>query len=271
MYRRVAWALPLLLAMASCNRKAEGQTVAVVNNEEITVTELNAELRAANVPSDASGKQVRAQILQSLIDRHLLTQQAKASNIDKSPEFLNQQRKMNDNILISMLVSRQANSMQIPSPAEISAFEASRPSMFSKRETWTLQQLQYETPKDPGIVARISSSKSIDQLSSVLTSAGISFRRNNTKIDTAIFPPEIYAKVISLPAGEPFIIPGGNQSVASVIAGREATPLSADQAQAAAVAALRRQSLDKVVQDRLKTARSTAKIEYQPGFAPAKP
>ena len=270
MYRRVIWAMPLLLVLTSCNRKAEGQTVAVVNNEEITATELNAELRAANVPSDASGKQVRSQILQSLIDRRLLAQQAKSSDIDKSPEYLNQQRKLTENLLINLLVSRQANSMQVPSESDIAAFEASHPNMFANRQKWTLQQLQYQTPTDPALLARISAAKSLDQLASVLGSSGIQLARKTIPIDTGVFPAEIYSKVISLPAGEPFIIPGGNQSVASVISAREPIALSGDQAKAVAVQAIRRQQVEKLLQDRIKSARSAAKIEYKPGFAPTK-
>ena len=59
----------IALAVASCQKKASGQTVAVVNNEEITAAELNDQL--ANEPSvgnDAS-KQVRNAALESLINR----------------------------------------------------------------------------------------------------------------------------------------------------------------------------------------------------------
>ena len=269
MQRRMFWTLPLLILSASCHRKAEGQTVAVVNNEEITATELNAELRAANVPSDATGKQIRAQILQALIDRRLLAQEAKSSNIDKTPEYLNQQRKLNENLLINLLISRQANSMQVPSPAELKTFEASRPNMFANREKWTLQQIQYQTPTDPVILSRIAATKSIDQLATALSASGAQFTRKTTPIDTAIFPQEVYSKVIALPAGEPFIIPAGNQSVASVITAREPTLLTDDQAKSVAVAAIRQQQVEKLLQDHVKSARSAAKIEYQPGFAPA--
>jgi EpsD family peptidyl-prolyl cis-trans isomerase len=270
MHPRVTWALPLLLILTSCDRKAEGQTVAVVNNEDITASELNAELRAANVPADASGKEVRSRILQSLIDRRLLAQQAKSEDVDKSPEYLNQQRKLDENLLVNLLVSRKANTLPVPSASEIAAFQAGRPNMFAKRETWTLQQLQYQTPTDPAILARVAATQTLDQLANVLASAGIQTTRKSTKIDTALFPQDVYSKVVALPPAEPFIIPGGNQSVASVVVGRELMPLAADQAQAVAVAGIRKEKIDKIVKDRVKTARTAAKIDYQPGFAPAK-
>jgi EpsD family peptidyl-prolyl cis-trans isomerase len=270
MHPRVTWALPLLLILTSCDRKAEGQTVAVVNNEDITASELNAELRAANVPSDAGNKEARSRVLQSLIDRRLLAQQAKSEGVDKSPEYLNEQRKLDENLLVNLLVSRKANTLPVPTASEIAAFQASRVNMFAKREIWTLQQLQYQTPADKAVLARVAATQTLDQLASVLTSAGIQATRKSARIDTAVFPQEVYSKVVALPSGEPFIIPGGDQSVASVVVAREPAPLAADQAKAVAVAGVRKEKIDQIVKDRIRTARAAAKIEYQPDFAPAK-
>ena len=36
MHFRAMWVVPILLVVSACDRKAEGQTVAVVNKEEIT-------------------------------------------------------------------------------------------------------------------------------------------------------------------------------------------------------------------------------------------
>ena len=46
------------LPLAACGPKATGQSVAVVNGEEISVAELNAELATANVPASADRKAV---------------------------------------------------------------------------------------------------------------------------------------------------------------------------------------------------------------------
>ena len=72
--------------------------------------------------------------------------------------------------------------------------------------------------------------------------------------------------------GEPFIVPIGNLAIASSIVSREPAPITGDQAQPIAVAALRRTQAAKLMQDRLKSLRDAAKIEYKPGFGlpPAK-
>src|SRR3954470_18676528 len=137
MGQRIVLAIVLACILSSCEKKPGGQSVAVVNNEEITAADLNAELSNANVSAADASKEARAQALERLVDRRLLAQQAKSDGIDKSPEFLNQQRRMTEDLLINLLLSRQVNTQQVPSADDIAKFEASRPGVFAKREIWT--------------------------------------------------------------------------------------------------------------------------------------
>jgi peptidyl-prolyl cis-trans isomerase C len=268
MRQRILFAITLALVASSCQKKAEGQTVAIVNNEEITSAELNAELNANGTAGVGDTKEFRAAALQRLIDRKLVVQQAKKDGLDKSPEFLNQQRRLTEDLLINMLISRQANTSQLPSADDINRFEASRPQIFTKREIWTLEQILYPLPKDQSLIAKLSATKTLDEIAQLLTASHIQFTRNTRKVDTAVFPNGIYERINSLPAGEPFIVPGQKQAVASVISSRQPAPLNADQARQAALGLLKRENLQKIIQDRVKGLRSTAKIEYQPGFGP---
>src|SRR4051794_20899250 len=93
------------LAVTSCQKKASGQTVAVVNGEEITASELNSEL-ANQKGTVTDTTQARNAVLQNLINRKLLVQQAKSDGIDKSPEYVTQLRRTTDDLLINMLISR---------------------------------------------------------------------------------------------------------------------------------------------------------------------
>ena len=270
MSQRILLTLVIALAVSSCNRKAEGQTVAIVNNEEITASELNAELAKSSVPAGTDNKDARAAALQNLIDRKLLVQQAKSDGLDKSPEYLNQQRRLNDELLINMLLSRRLNTSQVPSADEINRFEGSRPGMFANREIWTLQQILYPLPKDKAVIAKIGAAQTLDEIGQVLTAAGVQFTRETKKLDTAILPPVIYKQISSIKPGEPFVVPGGDKAIASVIVARDPAPLAADQARQVALTVMKRENAQKIAQDRVKSLRATAKIEYQPGFAPPK-
>jgi EpsD family peptidyl-prolyl cis-trans isomerase len=269
MNRQILCAFLLATALTGCQRKASGQTVAVVNNHEITAADLNAEL-ASNAAAAGDPKAARAAALQRLVDRELLVQQAQSDGVDKSPEFLNQQLRLTDELLINMLVTRKMNTSQVPSADEISRYEASRPEMFANHEVWTLDQVLYPLPKDPALNAKLSAAKTLDEVIQTLTAAGVQMRRSTKKIDTAVFPHVIYEQIARLPAGEPFIAPGTDKAVASVITAHEASPISGDQASQLAVQAMKREKEQQVLVDRIKALRASAKIQYQPGFEPPK-
>ncbi|MCA1653833.1 MAG: SurA N-terminal domain-containing protein [Sphingomicrobium sp.] len=256
------------LVIAGCDRKAEGQTVAVVNGDEITSAELNAELGRLNATGMVDKDKARAQVLQALVDRRLLAQQAKSDGLDKSPEFLNKQRRATEDLLIQMLASRQLNTAQLPSPDAIASFQATHPEMFAKREIWNLDQLFYPTPTDAAALKRIADAHSMDALVAALTQSGIAFNRGKNKINTAIVPHDLYVRLSALPAGEPFLVPAGSRSVANVIVSREPSPPTADEARAFAVQAMRQADGQKFMEARLKSLHSSAKIDYKPGFAP---
>ena len=269
MRQRIICGVLIALAISGCQKKASGQTVAVVNNQEITAAELNSELTNDNNLATGNTQQARQAALQRIIDRALLVQQAKSDGVDKSPEYLTQLRRATDDLLINMMVSRKLNTAQVPSQDEINRYEASRPEMFSGREIWTLNQVVYPQPKDPAIQAKLNAANTLDDVAQVLTSAGIQFTRSTRKIDTAAFPHEIYAQVAKLQAGGVFIAPGPGKAVANVITTRQPNPTPEDQAKALAVSAMRRDQVNKIVGDQVKRLRTSAKIEYQPGYAPA--
>ena len=271
MRQRIILMLLITVMASSCQKKASGQTVAIVNNEEITAGELNSELTSNANVAGADTKEARNAALEKLISRKLLVQQAKADGLDKSPEFLNQQRRANDDLLINMLLSKKVNTSQVPTPDEIAKFEASRPEIFSTREIWSLAQLIYPLPKDKAVVSKLAAAKTLDEVAQVLTASHIQFTRSTKKIDSAMFPHPVYAQIQALQPGEPFIASSADKSVASSITAREPAPLTADQARSVALNAIRREQVEKVVDDRVKSLRASAKIEYQPGFGPPAP
>lgn len=265
---KIVLAVGLALVASACNKKAEGQTVAVVNGEEITATELNAELAAAKLPQDVDKDQARSRVLQAMIDRRLLAQQAKSDGVDKSPEFLNRQRKMTEELLINMFASRQTDTAKLPSDADIQKFETSHPWIFANRELWNLDQLRFVMPSDTAVRKQIADANTLEELAAILSKAGVDFARQKNRLDTAVIPQNIYGQ-LSTVGSEPFIVPVGNQAVASVIVSREPAPLSGEKAKTLAVSAMRRDRTNTLVADRLKSARESAKIEYKEGFAPS--
>lgn len=268
-YRIIAAAACVLLA-SSCNKKAEGQTVAVVNGDEITVPDLNFALDQANVPEGANKDAARSQVLQQLVERRLLAQQAQKEGIDKTPEFLNRERRADEDLLISMLADRRLKTAQLPSDSEIQSYISSHPEIFANREIWSLDQLVFPTPTDPKVKADVQGAHTIDQLATVLQNDKVSFNRQKNKLDTAVIPPEMFSKLNSVPAGEPFAVSNGSKMIASAVVARDPQPVSGDAAKPVAAAAIRKTQTAKSLESLLKSLKDSAKIQYQSGYGPPK-
>lgn len=268
-YRIITIAAGLVM-LAACNHKAEGQTVAVVNGQEITLSELNFELGLANVPPGSDKAAARSQVLQSMIDRRLLATQAKQESVDTTPDFINRKRRGEEALLIAMLSARRLNSVAVPSVRETDAFVASHPAMFANHQFWDLAQMQYQPPADPAIQAEIDKSHTYPGLVAILQKHGVAVAQQKNRLDTAVVPAELFQKISSLPDGEPFIVRVGDRAIASVIVAREMRPIVGDQARPIAADALRKEQSAKDMANRVGGLRKAAKIEYKAGFAPPK-
>jgi EpsD family peptidyl-prolyl cis-trans isomerase len=255
---------------SGCGDKATGQTVAVVNGEEISAAELNAELQTANIPESADKKTVLPQLLQRIIDRRVMAQRAEEQGVTKSPEYLTRQRRMNEELLISMMSRRQADTMKVPTPQEIDAFITANPRMFGQRAILLLDQLEFDVPRDRAVLDRLKDDHSLEAIATTITSAGIRSQRGKSRVDTRTIPAEVLQQIEALPSGEPFIIPTSGKLVANVVTNREPVASTPDESRAFAAEALRRQKINDSLKNQLKQLRSQAKIEYQPGYEPKK-
>lgn len=259
-----------MLMLSGCEKKVGGQVVAVVNGQEITQQELNAELNGQQIPQNADRKAIMAQLLQRVVDRKLLVGKAKEQGLDKSPTYLAQVQRAQDAVLIDMMANNAAKSVPVPDAAAASQFIANNPTMFGGRKRYQLDQIVFQGANDPALQAKLKPAKTLAEVESVLNSAGIKFQRGSAQLDTAMLPPEIATRIAALPPGEPFLVPQNGQIVVNVIRNTVDVPTPAQQAQPAAVEIIRRQAVEQAMRKQIEQARANAKITYDTGFAPSK-
>ncbi len=260
------------LSLAACGKEPTGQVVAVVNGDEVTMQEVNAELARLNVPETADKKRIQQQVLQQIVDRRLIAQAAAKDGLDRDPTYLVRQRQLSEALLVQMYGDNAGKSLRVPDAAAIDRYIAEHPASFAGRSVLTLDQLQFPLPSNPERLRALEGAKSIAEAATILTRLNIPFQRGTSRMDTGQIPQQMMAQIQALPPGEPFIVPGGGVVTVNVITGREATAVPDAQARALAVQAMRNEQLGTIMQDRLKGQRATAKIEYQSGYeAPATP
>lgn len=262
--------LAAALLVSGCHKEPKGQILAIVNGEEISLQELNAELQGARIPDTANRDQLRKQILQRLIDRKLIVQKAREQGLDKTPEFVTQQRRLEENLLVTMLGQKIASTVPMPDDRDITQYIADNPTQFASRQRLLLDQIQFAAPKDPKLLLTLRDAHTLDQVAAGVQKLGLGMSRGKGVIDTGRLDPGLVKVINQLPPGEPFVLPSNGQYVASVIVGRDATPTPTPVAREAAAEMVRRKELVSESKAQVARARSTAEIQYQPGYEPDK-
>ena len=256
----------VLAGLAGCDRKPEGQVVAVVNGHEITTEELNGELPRTVEPGDED-QASRNAALQRVVDRLLLAEAARDKNINSSPEFILREKKLRESLLVQMLNEKFARDIKDPSPQDIDRMIADNPQAFGDRTVFSLDQLVFTAPKRPGILQALRPTKTMDEVVTVLNRSGISYQRGNTTVDSAALTPSMFAEFQKIGSSEPMIIPAGSSVTVAKIVSARPVPITGDPARPLAGTGYKREETQKKFQELLQTARREADITYQSGYS----
>lgn len=273
---KVRLLLPLLpLVLAACGSsddKSEptGQVVARVAGEDITIGELNAELSGTQIPAGVDRAIVEKQALQAIVERRLLANEAKQQEIDKNPNYLLQQRRTNDLLLVQLLRDKIANAVPRPSRAEAEKYIADNPTLFSGRRLYVLDQIQFGASEDEELIARIRDTKTMDELEQLLLQRGLEYRRTPSSLDTISAPVEMAQKLTELPAGEVFVIRQGPTFVANRIVETRSIPFSGEKAIEYAQGRVRSERVQEKLTAEAKSVREKSKdnVVYQAKYNP---
>lgn len=272
---RFALALTLggvLALTAGCDRTATagGQTIAVVNGEAITASDLTLELN--NLPP-AAREQSKAQVLEAMIDRRLLAEDAVEQKRDKVSAFVLEERRMRDVMLAQQTLSAFAQSSRQPvSVNEINDYLDRNPQVGSDRRILLVNQMQFATPPKP-VLDAMRGAKSMAAIATLLQSRGIAAQRGRTQMDTAMMPEAELRRLAQSAPGEPLVVINGPATIVSEIVEQRRAPLSeADQQKVVRnrIEAERAQTSVKQQTDALRQAATISySEEYQPKRAPA--
>lgn len=270
--RGLSWSAALLAAtlLAGCDKQPEGQVIAVVNGDEITLQELNAELGNTQLPEGAAKDEIRNRALDNIVNRRLLAGLAKEQGIDNSPEYIMRRQQLDEALLVQMLAQRTERPMKQPSSQEVSDFVAKNPQMFASRAVLSLDQIRFPTPANQDYLKALTPAKTMAEVVTALNRLGIRFERSDAQVDTATMSADMFARISSVGSREPFVVPGAGAVSVNQVVSSKATPLPANQVTAAATAMIQRRNLAEQLNAMVKSARAEAGIDYQQGFAAPK-
>ena len=269
--------LALLSACSDKNKAPSGQVVATINGEDITVHELNGELQTLRVPPDAPKKQVEQAALQRVVERRMLADEAKKRGLDKNPQYILAQRRVDEGLLVQALQADVAKAVPRTTREAAQKFMQESPQFFAERKVYSFDQIQF-LRQGPAVGLNLTGAKTMGDVVAALTAAKIQFQRSNVPYDgqsNPTFTTEL-TKILKAKPDEPILsisqpqgAPAPVVTVLHVIGSRD-EPFIGEKAIAAAQQVVQRLEIQKALQVNLKKFTDAAKpsIRYAAGYAP---
>lgn len=269
----VALLLVAAAGLSACGNKEKkaGQALVRVNGEEITVLQINDELRRAGVKADQQNTATK-QLLESLIDRQLILAEAMRNKIDRTPEVMQAIERAKAQIIAQAYLKSIVSKIDKPSTAEINDYFQKHPEYFTQRKQYDIQQLVIAT-KDTSneLKTAIDSAKSLNEVAAWLDGHNVRYARGQLSRSTTDLPEQAIAKLKEMQKGELFIFNEGENSMINAITAIKDSPVTVKNAAPQIEQYLINKKTKEAADAEITLLRSMAKIEYLNASAPIAP
>lgn len=270
-----------LLMLSGCSDDAEKpatQIVAKVNDDEITVHQLNSAVaKVPNVTAE-NADAVRKEVLEKLINQQLAVQQAEKNKLDRSAEVVMMMDAAEREILTKAYLGQLVANLPQPSDAETGKFYDEHPALFAERRIYKLQEIVVPTKGAPvDQIKQQVSGKSMDEIANWLKSQNIPFRPNSATRAAEQISLPMLDQVASMQDGETKVIETPEAMTIVHLVASESAPVSKEIAMERIPRFLANEQAKTAINEDLERLKSTAKIEYLNDFqdmakqAPAEP
>lgn len=254
----------LLIGLSACGGKENmaGQALVRVNGDEITILQLNDEIKRAGMKTDMQDAD-KKRLLESLIDRQLLTEEGTRINIDRTPEVLQTIERAKAQIISDAYLDFIVSKITPPTEDEIDEYFQTHPEYFAHRKQFDMDQLIVAT-KDLDDESRkyINSSKTLNEVAAWLDKHNVHYARGQLSRSSADLPEPVISKLKEMRKGEVFIVNQGNNSLLSSIINVKDSPVTVQDATPQIRQFLVNKKSKEAVEAEVARLRSLAKIEY---------
>ncbi len=254
-------------ALAGCSddkatQAKPGQALASVNGEEITVLQLNEEIQRAGVPA-AQQQLASKQLLQALIDRALLQEEAGKENLDRDPKVMQAIERARALIIAQAYMQKRVGDAGRPSDAEIQDYFDKNPQFFTERKQFTMNQLiMPATAVTPELRAAVDKAKSLEEVAVMLDARKIGYGRAQVTRSTADLDPQLSSKLLAMPKDQIFFAREGGRAMLVSVADVVDAPVTLAIAAPQIAQFLANRKNRELAQAEIGRLRAAAKIEY---------
>lgn len=281
---KTAWgylALPVAcLALSACGgdkgAQPKGQVVATVGGDEITRTQLRAELgqnaAAAGGNADAR-RQLEQAMLQQIVTRKVLADAARKDGVDKTPEFAMLRDRAEETVLVQAYQEKLVKSVPAIGREDVAKFMNDNPDIFGQRKVFVVDQIRMVRPADPTLLERFRPLTTMEQVLGLLQAEKIPYQRGSDTLDAVGTDPNVVRQIVKLPPNEVFVIPLPGGVLINQIRETRVQPFTGEPAERYARQVLANQRQQEVVAKQFNAVLADGKknVNYGKGFEPKQP
>lgn len=269
--RKLIYPAIILGVLSGCDSRTtvnnQSQVIAKVNGDEITVHQVNAELQRIKMPV-LSPEVLSKKILESLIDRQLLVQEAIKLNLDHTPEVVELVEAARAQIYAQAYLARKVSSIPPVKENEVRRFMVEHPEVFSERKVLSTTDVvfSYDQSKiDYGTLqAKVSN---LDELKALLANNQIHFDMLQEQIPSESMPKQALSMLNQIKVGDLIFMHNDNnkvivRSVTSIID----APLETTQSMEMATKIVNERKRQQFINDELRRLKKIARIDRADGL-----
>ena len=262
--------LSAILLLSACDKKSAessesgklGQSIVRVNDEEITIHQLNLEMQKANIQPDqqeVAGKQ----ITKSLVDRQILVQEAVKAKLDRNPNVMQAIESAKAQILAQAYLETKVPATQ-PTDAEVVDYRKQHPEIFENRKVFVMDEVSFVV--DPANVQSVQAlsqvAKTVEDVTAWLDSHQVKYNRNSAAHAAETVPVELLEKFSKMVVGDLIFINGNGRTLVGRMLEIKDMPISDKDAKPLVERILSGEKRKKAAESEMARLRSSAKIVY---------
>ena len=262
----------LMVLLAACGRDkapVDGQVVALVNEDEISVHQVQAVLQRQPALSGQLGQAAGEKVLQGLIEQELAAQAARTQKLDNSPRVLQAMALAKREILAREYQDRLADKAAPPNTGDIDRYYDEHPELFKERRRYTIQEtaVKVSPAEAPAWRDRVKATTSLAKVNEVVRASGLQATSREMVEWAENLPLALLKQFSSLKPGHSLVLERPDGLVIGTLVRTELASVNRRDAAQAIQAVLTNQRRREAVAKGMETLRQGAKIQLMGQFA----
>lgn len=269
----IGFTIGFALVLAACDsnepkEKKTGQALVSVNGKEVTMLQLNEEIKRANVRPEQY-EAASKQLLESLIVRQLILDEAVRNKLDRTPDVMQARDRANAQVIAQAYMQGIVSKIAKPSQAEIDEYFQKHPEFFSQRKQFDLITVRVAT-KDLSseLKKTIDAAKSVDQVVTWLDKNKFPYLRSLASRSSTDLPPQMAKMLQEKSKDTIFIVNEQENSLLISVNAIKDSPITLAVAAPQIERFLLNQKYKEATDAEVARLRTAAKIEYLNAKAP---